>query len=113
MLPLAEGSVKSLHDFVITSVPFEELGQVTKTVDDFDREVEEISPCSITDGEWDLLYAVEGQQVELYRTREDPGHLKNVYEDNREAAQKLHARYVEWLKQVGTEDRYFIPRSKL
>ena len=53
----------------VTSAPFEEVGELSKTVDGQNRVVVEVSPSSITDGVWDLLYAAEGQKVELYRSR--------------------------------------------
>lgn len=113
MLPLIHGEVDSIHDFIVTSTPLEERGELTKTVDDFSREVAEISPASITDGSWDLLYSVYGQKAELFRTDEDPGHLNDVFEENRPAAEKLHGLYVEWLKEQGTAERYIKPRSRI
>ena len=102
-----------MHDIVVTSAPFEERGQETKTVDDLKREVAEISPSSITTGEWDMLYAVEGQQVELFRTREDRGHLDDVFAENPEIARRIHQQYVAWLERVDTPDRFLDPRRNL
>lgn len=102
-----------VNDIVVTSAPFEELGQLSKTVDDQAREVVEVSPSTITDGQWDLLYSVAGQKVELFRTGEDPGHHNNVYSDNQSVAQDLHSRYVAWLEANGAPAKGLEPRRSL
>ena len=110
-LPLISG--ESIHDLIVTSAPFEEVGELSKTVDGQDRVVIEVSPSSITDGEWDLLYGVEGQRVELYRSKEDVGHqrdLSNTYPDVVEA---LHSLYVKWLNAIETPARWLEPRGQL
>lgn len=99
MLPLLNGETNRLHDIVVTCAPFEEIGQISKTVDDRTRTVHEISPASITDGDWDLLYAVQDQPVELYRTKDDPGHQNDLFHSHPETADALHRRFVEWLEE--------------
>ena len=92
VLPLING--ESIHDLIVTSAPFEEVGELSKTVDGQNRVVVEISPSSITDGEWDLLYAVEGQRVELYRSKEDADHQHDLSETYPEIVKTLHSQYV-------------------
>lgn len=111
--PLLRGQTNRGHDFIVTSAPFEEIGNVSKTVDDLGRETIEISPSTITDGTWDLLYAVHNAPVELYRTVEDPGHQRNVLAEGRQAAESLHARFANWLEQMGTQDKHLEPRRQL
>ena len=102
-----------VHDLVVSSAPFEEVGELSKTVDGQNRVVVEMSPSSITDGEWDLLYAVESQPVELYRAREDAGHHIDVSSDYLAVVQSLHGRYVEWLKSIDTPERFLAPPLRL
>ncbi|MDO9545577.1 MAG: sulfatase, partial [Pelolinea sp.] len=113
ILPLVRKETDSIHDFVVTSAPFEEVGQLSKTVDDAAREVIEISPSTITDGEWDLLFGVQGQPVELYRTKDDPGHQKNVYQEFPEVVEELHKKFVIWLEEMGTSSKYLDPRRNI
>lgn len=101
------------QDFVVTSAPFDAVGDVSKTVDDKGRETIEVSPSTITDGTWDLLYAVHGGEIELYRTVEDPGHTKNVFAENRGVAEALHAKFVAWLQEMGTAPKFLDPRQQL
>ena len=86
---------------------------MSKTVDGQNRVVVEISPSSITDGEWDLLYAVEAQRVELYRAKEDRGHDSDVSEACPEVVAELHNRYVKWLRSIDAPERFLAQRLLL
>ncbi len=111
VLPMIKG--EPIHDLVVTSAPFEEVGEMSKTVDRQNRVVIEISPSLITDGEWDLLYAVDGQRVELYRSKEDIGHLYDVSGIYPEVVEQLRGRYVRWLKTIEAPERFLLPRLRL
>ena len=102
-----------IHDLIVTSAPFEEVGELSKTVDGQNRVVVEISPSSITDGEWDLLYAVESQRLELYRTNDDPGHENEMSSAYPEAIAELHSRYVRWLHSIDAPERFLAQRISL
>ena len=113
LAPMLMAGLDEGQEFVVTSAPFDAVGDVSKTVDDKGRETIEVSPSTITDGTWDLLYAIHGGQVELYRTVQDPGHQKNVFDENRGVAQELHAKFVTWLRELGTESKFLDPRLEL
>ncbi|MEZ4660315.1 MAG: sulfatase [Caldilineaceae bacterium] len=113
ILPLARGESASPNSIAVTSAPFEELGGLSKTVDDRAREVLEASPSTITNGEWDLLYGVHGDPVELYRTRADPQHRHNRIETYGSVAEQLHAQFVAWLEAAGTAPEILAPRRRL
>ncbi|MCY3832900.1 MAG: sulfatase [Chloroflexi bacterium] len=110
-LPLLDK--RPIHDLIVSSAPFEEVGELSQTVDGQNRVVVEISPSSITDGEWDLLYAVESQPVELYRAKEDAGHHDDVSGDYPAVVQRLHGSYVDWLRNIGAPERFLAPRLRL
>ena len=113
-MPLVRGEQAAVNDIIVTAAPFEDLGDVTRTVDDLKRVTKEISPSSITDGEWDLLYGTyETGQVELYRTKEDPGHKHNVFAENRDIAEKLHSKFVAWLEKNGADKKIIDARRKI
>ncbi len=110
-LPLLNGA--AIHKQVVTSAPFEEVGELSKTVDGQNRVVLEISPSTITDGEWDLLYGIEGQPVELYRAKEDVGHQRELSGSYPDVVAALHSQYVEWLRAIDTPERFLSPRRRL
>ncbi len=110
-LSLIEG--KKIHDLAVTSAPFEEVGELSKTVDGQNRVVVEISPSSITNGEWDLLYGVEGQRVELYRSKEDLSHRRDLSAMYPDVVAALHSQYLQWLCDIDTPERFLVPRRRL
>jgi arylsulfatase A-like enzyme len=113
LLSMARGEASGVHDLVVTCAPFEEIGQISKTVDDRTRVVQEISPCSITDGEWDLLYAVNNQPVELFNRQSDPGHHHNVFDSQRQVAERLHSGFVRWMEANGAPEDQIEMRRRL
>lgn len=113
LLPLIRGDSRQVHKTIFTAAPLEDLGKVTQTVDDLKRMTKEYSPTSITDGEWDLLYAVHGEPVELYRTREDRGHMNNLFGSHRDVAERLHNEYVTWLEALQVPESLVKPRREL
>jgi len=82
-------------------------------VDGQNRVVVEVSPSSITDGEWDLLYAVAGQPVELYRAQEDIGHCQELSAANWEVVARLHGQYARWLEAMAAPPHFLAPRQAL
>jgi len=113
LVPVLRGASERGHPLVVTSAPFEEAGRVSKTVDDIGREAVETSPSTITDGEWDFLYAVEGDPVELYRSLEDPAHAHDLSSACRDVVEALHGRFVAWLEHTGTSEHALEARRRL
>jgi arylsulfatase A-like enzyme len=112
LIPLIQGERDQLHNFIITSWPLYNPGRPIRVVDDFERRVIEPLPSTITDGEWTLLYATEGEAVELYHTPSDPKQDQNIFEDNQGVARDLHAHFVEFLESVGTDETLVAPRRR-
>ncbi len=111
IVPMLHGAAGGA-EIAITTAPFEEPGDVTKTVDDRGREIIETSPSSITDGIWDLLYSEEGGPIELYRT-EDYGHAHNLCAEHPDVVRQLHQKFVAWLELHGAPDHIVASRRKL
>jgi arylsulfatase A-like enzyme len=112
LVPMMAGS-EPVHDIVVTSYPLEKKGDITRHVDDRARKVVEISPSTITDGDWDLMFAVSGEPVELYRARADEGHSQNVIDQYPDVARALHFKFVEFLEAMGTSKQFLDPRRSL
>lgn len=113
LVPLIQGRVDKVHNFVVTSAALHNPGEVSRMVDDQVREIVEGSPSTITDGEWDLLYSTNDEPVELYRTREDPGHTQNLFAANRAVAERMRGAYREWLVRVGAPEAALVARERL
>ena len=100
MLPLARGEVDRLHEIVITSQSLiDTAGNTTLIVDDSERVVVEVSPSTIRDGEWDFLYALEGEPIELYDALNDPAHQHNLAAELPQVCEMMHAKFVAgWMR---------------
>ena len=114
LLPLARGEVDKLHEIVVTSQSLADIaGNTTLVVDDNERVVVEVSPSTIRDGEWDFLYSLEGERIELYDAVNDPNHRNNLANDRRDVCEMMHAKFVGWMEELGTPEEYAAPRRKL
>ncbi len=61
---------------------------------------------AINDGEWTLQHAGTAAEPELYHTAADPAQHSNVIAGHVEEAERLHARYLDYLGQLGcTEEQ--------
>jgi len=56
-------------------------------------------PCSaVRAGDWKLLEMFEGQRLELYNLRDDPGETKNLASQMPDKAKELHEQLLNWQK---------------
>jgi arylsulfatase A-like enzyme len=113
LLPLIRGGRRPVHEIVISSWPLYNAGEITRAVDSFERVVGKNLLSTIFDGEWTLLYSVQGEPVELYHTRRDPKQKRNLFRQNRKKAEELHAKFLAALEAEGTEERLLAPRRRL
>lgn len=109
MVPALKGELTE-REFVVTSSPLYNPGEITRLVDARERKVAEPLPSSITTSEWTLLYASEGQPAELYHLPSDPKQEKNVILDEPQVAHYLLNKFVSRLEKTGTEPRLLNPR---
>ena len=72
-----------------------------------------IGCSSITDGEWTLHYRGPDHPAELYHIPDDSKEENNLYDGNKSIAERLHAAYLDLLKDAGTSEKRMDLRSKL
>ncbi|RKX99724.1 hypothetical protein DRP77_12780 [Candidatus Poribacteria bacterium] len=113
LMPIIRGEEERGRDFVVTSLPLYNPGDVTRAVDAFERNVVEFVPSTITTEEWSLLYSAEGQPVELYNLREDPKQERDVSSEHPDVVKELHGMFVSLLEEAGTDPRYLEPRRRI
>ncbi len=68
---------------------------------------------AINDGTWTLQHAAEAAPPELYNTIADPAQQNNVFEQNVSVAEALHAKYLDYLRQIGCTDEQIEGRKPL
>jgi len=113
LMPIIRGEEERGRDFVVTSLPLYNPGDVTRAVDAFERNVVEFVPSTITTEKWSLLYSAEGQPVELYNLREDPKQERDVSSEHPDVVKELHGMFVSLLEEAGTDPRYLEPRRRI
>jgi len=101
------------RDFVVSSFPLYNPGEVTKIVDAFARQVQNYLPSTITTPEWSLIYSAEGEAVELYNLRSDPKQEKNVIFEYPDIGEFLHEKYFSVLESCNVDKRLLEPRKKI
>jgi arylsulfatase A-like enzyme len=111
LLPLVDGTQKSLHEFVVTSFPLH-VGDLfnIKIVDDVARMVAETLPTTVTTKEWAMISSIEGAPVELYHMPTDPQQGTNVVTDHPQTARELQAKLISFLEEKDTDERLVAPR---
>lgn len=112
-LPVIKGERDTHHDLVVSSMPLQNPGAVTRAVDGKEREVKAFFPATIVTDRWALLYTRENEPIELYDIASDPLQTKNVAAENSSVAEDVHKRYYEFLKGIGTEESLLRPRASL
>lgn len=113
LLPLLQGERQSIRDWAVTSWPLYNTGQRVRLIDDLERGVAEPLPSTFRDDQWTLIYATQDQPLELYRMDQDPVQSNNVAQENETVAQRLHARFISFLEEVGTATELLQGRRQL
>jgi len=113
LVPVIEGKKEAVRDFAVTSEFLYNLGDKTRIVDGILRGVKELQPATITSEEWTLLYTAENHPAELYNIKHDPKQTQNVIKENWQIAKDLHQKYVKFLEQINTDERYLSIRREL
>ncbi len=106
-----KGEKEDFRDLVITSLPLYNIGEKTRVVDNFERNIKEPFPSTVANREWTLLYSIKDQPSELYNIKDDPDQSENVINHKFEVAKNLHHRFIDFLKKVNTKDYYIEPRK--
>jgi len=116
-LPIIKGEKKSIRDFAITSPAIiygPTAGQrITVTTDEWrliyagnPEAVKEPSFTSIVDGIQREQHPLGEVKSELYHIKEDPRETVNLIDEHRDIAIEIHRRLIEFLKSIGTQEKY-------
>jgi len=85
MLPLIHGKQEKLRDIAVTAWSY--------------RGWANHHPTCIRDGEWSMVWWRSGIAPHLHHLPTDPAEQRDVFAQNKPVARRLHAQYVEFLKQ--------------
>jgi arylsulfatase A-like enzyme len=85
LLPLVRGQQEKVRDIAVTAWSY--------------RGWANHHPTCIRDGEWSMVWWRSGIAPHLHHLSSDPGEQRDVFAQHPEVARRLHAQYVEFLKQ--------------
>jgi len=113
LLPMMKDTDLKGREFVISTHPFQRMGQVTRAVDGRERKMTVVSDTTITTDEWSLLYSTEPGESWLYHLPSDPKQEKNVINQHPEVAREIHQILVKFMHDYNLSPELRDPRLEL
>nr|WP_120634215.1 sulfatase [Ruegeria sp. EL01] len=114
LVPVLEGNTQQHRDIVVSAdADAHMMRDISKAVDDVPRLILETCPSTICYGEWEFIYAREGDPHALYHRFNDPDHKHDLAKDHPEIVARLHAKYVDWMDQHGVPEASKAVRRRL
>ena len=101
------------RDFVVSSLPFANVGDPVHSVDNLLRVLTEPPVTTVTSGGWILLYSPLPGVSRLYNLGADPGQSADVIGGRMDVASELHRKLVHFMRQTEVPDRLLNPRLEL
>ena len=101
------------RDFVVSSLPFANVGDPVHSVDNLLRVLTEPPVTTVTSGGWSLLYSPLPGASRLYNLAADPTQTDNVMEHHMDVARELHSKLVRFMRDTEVPDRLLNPRLEL
>jgi arylsulfatase A-like enzyme len=113
LLPMVKNQTLPGRDYVIGAIPFVNVGETMRMVDDFERRSDWASGATITTDEWELIYDVEPGFSELYNIKSDPKQEKNVINEHSDTAREIHTFFCDFMKETKMAEYLVKPRLTL
>ncbi len=101
LAPLLRAESAVGPEFLVSSAPLSNVGDIVRQIDGFARPVLEPVVSTITTSEWSLMYSIAGARAELYNLVKDPAQQDNVIAAHGDVAAKLHQMFVLVLQESG------------
>ena len=101
------------RDFTVTTIPFANVGDPVRSVDDFRRWLMRAPATTVTVRDWSLVYSPEEGLSELYHLPSDPSQERNVIATQTAMATDVHHRLVEFMRATTVPDHLLTPRLEL
>jgi hypothetical protein len=112
-IPALEGEAGGGRRITMTSTPLTNPGETVGVVDSVYRNVVQFQPVTVTTAEWAMLYAAQGELVELYHLPTDSAQEHDVADQHPGVVHDLHGAFVVLLEETKTSEAYLAPRRAL
>ena len=113
LAPALRDSSAQGRDFVVSSLPFANVGDPVHSVDSLLRVLTEPPVTTVTSGGWSLLYSPLQGVSKLYNLIADPKQSTNVIEPHMDVASELHQKLVSFMRETEVPERLLHPRLEL
>jgi arylsulfatase A-like enzyme len=113
LLPAMRDASVSGRDFAVTTIPFANLADRVRSVDNVSRPMLAGLVTTVTAGDWSLLYTVDPGLSELYHLPSDPGQKQNVVHQRPDIAKELHQYLVKFMRDTNVASALIDPRREL
>ncbi len=113
LLPGMNDPAAGGRDFVVSSIPFANPGDPVRSVDNFLRMLKDPTVTTVTAGDFSLLYSPDAGMSKLFDLSRDPGQERDVIADRPDAAEELHRRLIQFMKDTHVPEYLMKPRLEL
>ncbi len=117
LVDIIKGSDKPVRDFAVTSyglnAPPASDQPITLSPSNFKEYSGKLRTSTIVTDDWTLIVAAGDLTPELYHNASDPHQHNNIFGEHKEVAKHIHAKYVEMLVSLGTDEQWIKPRRTL
>ena len=113
LLPATQDPTTKGYEYAISTHPFANRGERTRSVDNVSRPMVAGLVTTVTTDDWALLYTVEPGMSELYNLARDPTQKCNVIKEEPDAARELHQLLVKFMRDTNLAEHLMQPRLEL
>jgi arylsulfatase A-like enzyme len=89
------------RDFTVSTIPFADVGQKVRSVDNVERTLASFAPTTVSTEEWSLVYSPEPGLSELFHLPTDPGQTRDRISSDFSVARELHVTLLDFMEKIG------------
>ena len=104
LLPRMRDTSLAGREFVVSTIPFANPGETTRSFDHISRRLRASPATTVTAGEWSLLYSMDAGMSALHNLAEDASQQDNVISHHVDEARELHRYLVKFMRDTNVAD---------
>ena len=101
------------REFVVSTIPFANPGDSTRSFDSISRQLRASPVTTVTAGDWSLLYSMDDGASALHNLAKDPSQEDNIISRHEDEARDLHRYLVKFLRDTNAADHLIATRQDL
>jgi len=113
LLPIVTEPGFAGREYVISTLPFANPDETTRTFDHLARKFHASPVTTVTAGRWSLLDSMDAGTSTLHDLEADPVQERDVIGEHPDIARELHGHLVAFLRETEVPERLLAPRLHL